>query len=75
MTEDVSLSQREIEVLKLLTKGLNNKEIGDILHISVHTVKAHVSSILEKMEVESRVKAAVNAVRNHIIEMSDVSEN
>lgn len=61
------ISSREFEVLKLIVSGKNNAEIAKELFISVHTAKAHVSSILEKFEVEDRVQAAVKAVREGII--------
>jgi DNA-binding NarL/FixJ family response regulator len=57
------LSQRELEVLKLLAGGRDNVEIGRELVISPKTVKNHVSSILAKLGVENRVQAALQAVR------------
>ena len=49
---NVGLSKRKKEVLTLLTqKGITNKEIADVLNITENTVKAHLSSILEKMQV------------------------
>lgn len=61
------ISTREHEVLRLLISGKSNTEIAKELFISVHTVKAHVSSILEKFEVEDRVQVAVKAVREGLI--------
>lgn len=61
------LSAREFEVLKLIVLGMNNTEIAKELFISVHTAKAHVSSILEKFSVEDRVQIAVKAVREGFI--------
>lgn len=61
------ISSREYEVLKLLVLGKSNTEIAKDLFISTHTVKAHVSSILEKLEVTDRVQVAVKAVREGII--------
>lgn len=61
------LTEREYEVLKLLITGKSNTEIAKELHISVHTAKAHVCSILQKMEVEDRVQAAVKAVRKGLV--------
>ena len=59
---DVGLSKREKEVLALLTdKGTTNKEIAEALHITENTVKAHLSSILEKMQVRNRQQAAIFA--------------
>lgn len=57
------LSEREFEVLKFIVMGKSNTEIAEELFISVHTAKAHVCSILQKMSVEDRVQAAVKAVR------------
>lgn len=58
------LTEREYEVLKLVVKGASNTVIAEGLSISVHTVKAHVSSIIQKMSVNDRVQAAVKAVRD-----------
>jgi DNA-binding NarL/FixJ family response regulator len=57
------LTSREIEVLELISKGWNNARIGAALFISPRTVKNHVASILEKLELENRIQAAVCAVR------------
>lgn len=61
------LTSREHEVLKRIVEGKNNAEIAKELFFSVHTAKAHVSSIIEKLEVEDRVQAAVKAVREGLI--------
>jgi len=61
------VSSREFEVLKLIVQGKSNVEIAKDLFISVHTVKVHVSSILEKFSVEDRVQLAVKAVREGLI--------
>ena len=52
------LKKREQEVLKLLCEGKNNIEIAEILHISKHTAKAHVTSIIRKLECRNRTNAA-----------------
>lgn len=57
------LTPRETEVLKLLARSLNNREIGERLFITENTVKNHVRSILEKLQVHSRTEAAIYAVR------------
>lgn len=62
-----ALTEREYEVLKLVIVGESNTEIAKRLHISVHTAKAHVCSILQKMGVSDRVQAAVKAVRESIV--------
>lgn len=53
------LTPREREVLDLLSKGLNNRQIGQRLYISEHTVKKHVSSILAKLDLDGRTQAAL----------------
>jgi DNA-binding NarL/FixJ family response regulator len=61
-----SLSAREVEVLRLLPTGMENADIARALSVSTTTVKKHVSSILEKLDVDNRVQAAVRAVRGGI---------
>ena len=61
------LTRRELEVLKLLSVGLYNKEIGKKLDISERTDKNHISSIFKKIEVTDRTQAAVFAIRNNLI--------
>lgn len=64
-----SLSRREEEVLKLVTKGMLNKEVADALEISEKTVKNHVSSIFRKIGVSDRTQAAVYAIKNNIVDI------
>ena len=61
------LTDRELEVLKLLVAGKSNTEIANELIVSVHTAKAHVCSILQKLCVDDRVQAAVKAIKENII--------
>jgi DNA-binding NarL/FixJ family response regulator len=61
------LSEREIEVLKLVANGMSNQEIGDELFITPSTVRNHISSILMKLQVDNRVQAAVRAVRSRMV--------
>ena len=61
------LTKRELEVLKLVTEGKSNTEIGNKLKISSHTVKAHISSILEKLCVKDRIQAAVKATKENLV--------
>lgn len=63
----VKLTQRELEVLKYIVAGKSNPEIARELIVSVHTAKAHVTNILQKMEVKDRVQAAVKAIRLNLI--------
>lgn len=63
-----ALTQRETEVLKLIGKGLSNKEIASTLNIGEKTVRTHVSNILAKLNVTSRTQAALHAVRLGLVE-------
>lgn len=63
----VPLTEREFEVLKHLVTGKSNTEIAKELIVSVHTAKAHVCSILQKMCVNDRVQAAVKAVKEGMV--------
>ena len=67
--KSASLTDRENEVLVLLTQGLFNKEIGYELGISEKTVKNHVSNIFRKLEVSDRTQAAIYAVKNNIVSL------
>ena len=64
---DSELTPRELEVLELLAAGMDNPDIARTLHLSQHTVKNHVSSILVKLQVENRIQAAVRAVQRGIV--------
>jgi DNA-binding NarL/FixJ family response regulator len=61
------LSEREIEVLKLIANGKDNAQIAAELHISPKTVKNHISNILMKLQIGNRIQAAVYAVRSGIV--------
>ncbi|MDR5043458.1 response regulator transcription factor [Bacillus thuringiensis] len=61
------LTARENEVLQLLAKGMSNKEVASVLVITEKTVKAHVSSILSKLNLSDRTQAALYAVKNGIV--------
>lgn len=61
------LTARELEVLQLLARGLDNHQIAETLYLSQHTVKNHVSSILAKLQVGNRIQAAVRAVRSGLV--------
>ena len=63
----VPLTEREFEVLRHLVEGKSNTEIAKELIVSVHTAKAHVCSILQKMCVNDRVQAAVKAVKEGLV--------
>ncbi|MGQ4646044.1 response regulator [Lyngbya aestuarii] len=59
-----NLSQREMEVLKLIVEGYSNPEIASALYLSANTVKTHVRGIMNKLAVDDRVQAAVVALRS-----------
>jgi DNA-binding NarL/FixJ family response regulator len=64
------LTDREMQVLKLVAKGMNNRDIAKELFISENTVKNHVRNILEKLQIHSRMEAVMIAVRENLIEFS-----
>ena len=61
------LSERELQVLRLIANGKDNSQIAEALHISPKTVKNHISNILMKLQIENRIQAAVYAVRSGIV--------
>lgn len=61
------LTPREIEVLQMLTNGMSNKAVAQKLHISEHTVKFHISSIFQKLDVSTRTEAVAVGVRLGLI--------
>jgi DNA-binding NarL/FixJ family response regulator len=63
------LTERELEVLRLVARGMNNREIAKQLFISENTVKNHVRNILEKLQLHSRMEAVMYAVREKILEL------
>ena|ERR1700676_892907 len=65
-----NLTARELEVLNMLARGLTNKQIGSALDISDNTVRNHVNSIIEKLEVSDRTEAATTAIHRGIIEVN-----
>jgi DNA-binding NarL/FixJ family response regulator len=71
VTPDTRLTDREVEVLRLVARGLANREIADQLVISENTVKNHVRNILEKLHLHSRVEAAVYAHQQHLMSTDD----
>jgi DNA-binding NarL/FixJ family response regulator len=63
------LTERELEVLKLVAQGMSNREIAEQLFISENTVKNHVRNILEKLHLHSRMEAVVYAVREKLLDI------
>jgi two-component system NarL family response regulator len=63
------LTDRELEVLKLVARGLNNRDIARELYISENTVKNHIRNILEKLQLHSRMEAVMYAVREKLLDI------
>jgi two-component system, NarL family, response regulator len=64
------LSERELQVLKHMAAGKSNKEIAQVIYVSENTVKAHVKSILAKMDAMGRTEAIAIAIRRGLIELA-----
>ena len=67
------LTDREMEVLRMVTKGLSNKDIAQELCLSVRTVQGHLANIFNKLRVSSRTEAVVHALREGWVTLDDVS--
>ena len=66
-TKDYGLTSRETQILKLITEGYSNNEIANQLFVSINTTKAHVASILQKLEVDDRLQAALKALKERLV--------
>ena len=64
---ETALTRRELEVLRLLGRGLNTKAASDELHVSTATVRNHVQNILGKLGVHSRLEAVAHATRHRLL--------
>ena len=62
------LTEREMEILLLIAKGYSNQEIASASHITIKTVKTHVSNILSKLEVQDRTQAVIYAFQHNLIQ-------
>ncbi|MEW5820243.1 MAG: response regulator transcription factor [Cyanobacteriota bacterium] len=71
--EELTLTEREIDVLHLIARGYSNSEISKELCISMNTVKTHIRNIFHKLEVEDRTQAAMKAVKKDIIKEEDLN--
>jgi DNA-binding NarL/FixJ family response regulator len=65
--DGINLTDRETQVLKLIVDGLSNAEIAEKICVSIHTAKAHVCNILQKLSVEDRTQAAIKALKYNIV--------
>ncbi|MCQ2739146.1 MAG: response regulator transcription factor [bacterium] len=65
--KDYGLTSREIQILKLITEGYSNNEIANQLFVSINTTKAHVANILQKLEVDDRLQAALKALKERLV--------
>ena len=72
MTSVGGLSEREVELLKLMTNGLSNKEIANELGLSIRTVQGHVAQIFNKLGVNSRTEAVVRGLQEGLVALDDV---
>ena len=62
------LTQREKTILKLITEGYCNTQISEKVYVSIHTVKAHISSIIRKLDAKNRTNAVYIAITNNILD-------
>ena len=67
--KEMARTDRELEVLRLVAKGLNNRDAARELYISENTVKNHVRNLLEKLQLHSRMEAVLYAVREKLVEL------
>lgn len=65
--EKIQLTDREKEVLKLIVDGFSNADIAEKLYVSIHTAKAHVCNILQKLSVDDRTQAAIKALKDGLV--------
>ncbi|OGI02195.1 MAG: hypothetical protein A2104_02180 [Candidatus Melainabacteria bacterium GWF2_32_7] len=65
--EKIQLTDREMDVLRLIVDGYSNAEISEKLCVSIHTAKAHVCNILQKLSVDDRTQAAIKALKDGLV--------
>ncbi len=62
------LTKREVAILRLITQGYGNIQISKSIFVSTHTVKAHISSIIRKLNAKNRTNAVYIAIKNHLLD-------
>ena len=67
LSKPAPLSERELQVLRLVAEGYSNPEIATILYLSLSTIKSHIRNIMTKLQMEHRIQIAVFAVRNQLV--------
>jgi len=72
---DKQLTSRELQTLRLLAKGLSNKEIAISLDISPRTVKAHLLTLFARLDAKSRTESVIIGLRRGLISMDDIAED
>ena len=75
MTIKLHITKKEEEILKLMAKGLTNKEMADFLLISPNTSTSHVKSIMKKLNVKKRTVLALVALKLNLISIDDIDLN
>jgi len=73
--QSYDLSKREMEILRLAARGMNNQEIADELYLSRRTIQSHLTNIFTKMDVGSRTEATIQAFSKGWFTLSDISQN
>ena len=69
----IHFTKRELEVVRMLSQGFNNRTIAEILNISTHTVKANLEMIYSKFEVNNRVQAVIKAIKGGFVDLDDIT--
>ena len=67
------LTEREQKIMELLAKGMSNQTISKNLNISVHTTKAHLESIYDKLNVKNRVQAVIKSILLNLINVDEIN--
>ena len=71
--QDIEISERELEILKLAAKGMSNQDIADSVFVSRRTVQTHLANIFRKMDVSSRTEAVLRSIKTGLLSIDDLS--